>query len=161
MKLIEKPAGCFCCLVDFFFWFACFYSELILSVTCKATRYSIQCYSLFNILYMLFSLSVFYGAVCIVWCLLLYCFYCLYLHFLCSYMPKDSLSSHCTKMFDCVAPLKNTMRVTSNEDTCSQANCVKEVTAWQNNHHQLKNRICFYSNRNGKMVSIYRLDASH
>lgn len=60
-----------------------------------------QCYSPFNILYMLFLLSLFYWAVCVVWCLLLYCFYCLYLHFLCPfYMPNNSFSTYCTKTCD-------------------------------------------------------------
>lgn len=59
-----------------------------------------QCYSPFSILYMLFLLSLFYWAVCIVWCLLLYCFSCLYLHFLSPfYMPKNSFSSYCTKNY--------------------------------------------------------------
>lgn len=100
-----KVSGIFL-LLSWFLFLAHFYSGLTLSATCKVTLCSVQCYSLFNILYMLLLLPVLYWAVCIVWCLLLYCSYCLYLCCLCSHMPKDSLSSYCTKMSDCVAPLK-------------------------------------------------------
>lgn len=62
-----------------------------------------QCYSLFNILFKLFSLPVFFWAVCIVWCFFLNWFYFVYPHLFVSVYQRISFHGLCCTLKSSVA----------------------------------------------------------
>lgn len=118
-------------------FFGLFSSGLTLSLTSKVTLGSVQCYSLYNILYMLFLLPVFHWAACIVWCLLLYCFYCLYRRCL------TCQRIHCPRtVLKCVIVWHLWIQAASTEDAHSEANCVREVTGWEKKNRHLQYVLC-------------------